>query len=839
MSEEKLGGYLERYGAKLVDNGYNIVPIPLGKKGPVEENWQKIVSSAVNVKHWIEAGMGAHGVGILTKHNPAVDIDVSEEDFAQELQDKAIELWGYAPTRVGNAPKRLMLYRTRDPFPKITSRSFLDEWGDRQRIEILCDGQQFVAFHTHNTTGKPYVWTTPENPSNFSRDNLPNFDDSKAQELIKLFEDGAEARGWKEARSSLLRREVSAKAGAVDRADPFAADSNKVDLSQVELQRRLMMVPGNDDYDVWLQIGMCLYHQYDGEEIGLEMWHEWSESAGNYDKEGLDAKWRTFDISDKGRAPITARLILRLAKDAQETAALETAAELRDMFAQAKDRAAWNEAAKAAKSAEIDHLTRASLAETARDALQRVTGTKVPLSEVKKTIAYEIDTRDMPRWCKDWVYDSTDDRFYNIIGKYAVTMQGFNAINDRHAMTKKDILEGKGATSSASNLALNVFKIPTVTGRMYAPGRDSIFMYNEASMVNTYPENQVPAKPKSIRPIDLANIKRVKQHIRHLLADPAERRMLLDWLAFVVQNPGSRVNYAPLIQGVQGDGKSFFAFLLAACMGLPNVRMGNAHILEGAFTGWAQGQCVMAIEEIRLVGHNRYDVLNRVKPFITNPVIEIHPKGRDPYNVENTTNYLLFTNYRDAMPLSQNERRFLVLFSQWQNSDTLRKFKAENPDYYVDLYCALDDSGPAIRQWLLQHELHEDFNPKGDAPITKAFHHMVEAAMPMDVRVIQEVIASKEYADVSDDLLNVTFLQGLEMTLDIDVPKGKHLEKAMEIMGFEFLGRFRIEGQNCRFYSKKPENFMSSSDDGQQADSRKIREFLAKASIPSEEFEDF
>lgn len=835
---QRLGGYLERFGEKLIDNGYNIVPIPAGKKGPAEDGWQKKTATKGMLSEWLGSGKGAQGIGILTKNNPAVDIDVSDADFADLLTEKAIDLWGPTPTRVGNAPKRLLVYRTNDPFPKITSRTYIDEWGDRQKIEILCDGQQFVAYHIHPTTQRPYVWTTAEHPAIYPTDALKKFDDSKAQELIELFELGAKERGWKEAQGSILRRE--AKAGGIDKHDPFIADTDKVDLSPIELQRRLMMIPGNDDYDVWFQIGMCLYHQFDGEQEGLDMWHEWSESANNYDREGLDYKWRTFDIQEKGRAPLTARLILKLAKEAAETEALETAADLRNKFALAKDRADWNEAAKLARSAEIDHLTRAGLAETARDSLQRITGAKVPLTDVKKTIAYEINTKDMPKWCKDWVYDITDDKFYNINDKVAVTMQGFNAVNDRHAMTKKDILEGKGATSSASNLALNVFKIPTVTGRMYSPGRDSIFMYNGVATVNTYSDKMVPDKPKNKpSPMDMANIKRVKRHIKHLLADETERRMLLDWLAFVVQNPGQRVNYAPLIQGVQGDGKSFFAFLLATCMGLPNVRMGNAHILEGAFTGWAQGQCVMAIEEIRLIGHNRYDVLNRVKPFITNTVVEIHPKGRDPYNVENTTNYLLFTNYRDAMPLSQNERRFLVLFSRWQDSDDLRAFKAENPDYYVDLYTALDDSGPWLRQWLLQHECSPDFTPKGDAPITEAFHHMVQSAMPLDVRTIQEIIETGEYPDISYDLLNVTFLQGLEMTMEVDIPKGKNLEKAMEIMGFEPLGRFKIEGRNSRFYSKNAARFRSSAGDGNGIDPQKLREFLANANVPSEEFEDF
>ena len=823
------GGYLLQHGEKLIENGYNFISIPPKQKGPTDEGWEKTQVTKKLLDSWCDDGRGHFGVGILTRYCPGVDIDVLDEEFALELQAKAFEIWGAAPVRVGNAPKRLLMYRTKEPFRKITSKTYLNEWSERCRIEILGDGQQFVAFAVHKETGKPYQWVSGGSPLTVEYDDLPLFDESKAFELIEMFEAGAIARGWTESRGSLLRRQ--AKGGEIDRNDPFAADAQPVNLSQPELQHRLMMVPGADDYDVWSQIGMALFHQYDGADIGREMWHEWSESADNYDAEALDRKWHTFDIAEKKRAPVTARLILLLAKEAAETKSIEIATDLRDRFATARDRAEWNEAAKLARRAEIDHISRASLAEVARDRLQQLTGAKVPLPEVKKSLAYEINSKEIPRWCRDWVYDVSDDKFFHIENKYTVTVQGFNALNDRHSMTKKDVLEGKTAPmATAGQLALNVYKIPAVNGRMYAPGRDSVFIYNDSPMANTYPENQVPAKPKNIRPIDKLNIKRVKRHIAHLLVNETERRHFTNWLAYVIQNPGSRVNYAPLIQGVQGDGKSFFAFLLAACMGYPNVRMGNAHILEGSFTGWAEGQCVMSIEEVRLIGHNRYDIQNRVKPFITNDMIEIHPKGRNPYNVQNTTNYILFTNYRDAMPLSANERRFLVLFSQWQSADDLKVFKDAEPNYYVELYGALEESAGAVRQWFLQYDLSEDFNPKGDAPQTQAFHHMVKASQPGEVRLLREIIDSKEFPEISDELLDVTLLQSLEMHSDVELPQTRGLEKMLEMVGFWPLGRVRIGAARRRFYSKHPTQFQSMQDGEMVTDVAKIKRWLDKNS---------
>lgn len=50
------------------------------------------------------------------------------------------------------------------------------------------------------------------------------------------------------------------------------------------------------DYNTWLNVGMALNHQYNGEEKGKELWREWSktykESDNNLDK--IDYKWETF-----------------------------------------------------------------------------------------------------------------------------------------------------------------------------------------------------------------------------------------------------------------------------------------------------------------------------------------------------------------------------------------------------------------------------------------------------------------------------------------------------------------------------------------------------------------
>lgn len=827
-------GPLDEFGAALIDNGYMIVPIAVGKKAPGFDNWSKSRSTKIQLKEWIENGHRNSGVGILTKLTPGVDLDIRDERVALEAEAKAREIFGDAPLRIGRPPKRLLLYRTDTPFPKMRSTKYKDEWGELHQIEILCDGQQFVAYHTHPDTGKPYIWPDEDGPKDTPISALPVITVEQCQELIDWFEERAKQESdWVVAKAARKN-----STGAVDYDNPFLEDSTGIEISDDELRNRLMLVPGAEDYDTWLQVGMALYHQYDGEEIGKELWNEWAETADNYDADSLERRWDDFAIQGKKRAPITARYILRLSKEAVESTTAALSMQLRDGFANATTLAEWEKARTAAREAEIDGLARSALAQTAKEKRDQLTGTKTPLSEIKKAIAYQpAKAERTPSWASPWVYDTTDDRFFSTDSKISTTQQGFNAMFDRKAMTKKDILDGRSSpASTASALALNLYKIPVVNGRRYEPGRDPIYHTAEGVFANTYPEHEIPALPDKILPRDKRAIERIKRHIEHLLTNPVEQRLFLDWLSWVVQNPGLHANWAILLQGTEGDGKSFFGTLMRGVMGISNVRMLDAHTLESSFTDWSVGQCLTCIEEVRLIkAANKYEVLNKMKPFITNSPVEVHPKGGAPYNARNTTSYLLFSNYRDALPIDGDGRRYCILFSQWQRGDRLNAFNDENPDYYGDLYRTVEECAPALRQWLLEHEQLESFNPLGNAPETAARKFMIQQAQPEFIQTLTEIIREKTSPLVSDNLVEAEALRDMLMARGVDIPAPKAMSAMLSRHRFESLGRVLVEGKMNQFYSREPERFQCEVDGQVVTDPDRLSDYIRTLRIDDDD----
>src|SRR5205085_1770767 len=98
----------------LIENGLRIVPIEKNEKrplgGPDGVGWVNFDADAQMLRTWIAKGYGANGVGVLTRHNPAIDIDIRDEAVAELVTDWCRQNIGAAPLRIGNAPKRLLVY---------------------------------------------------------------------------------------------------------------------------------------------------------------------------------------------------------------------------------------------------------------------------------------------------------------------------------------------------------------------------------------------------------------------------------------------------------------------------------------------------------------------------------------------------------------------------------------------------------------------------------------------------------------------------------------------------------------------------------------------------------
>lgn len=145
--------------ARLLSGGYS--PIPCTGKVPALKAWQAhLLTNPEEIALWRKLYPQAINTGILTRLNPVVDVDLLNEAAAEAVEDLArarFEERGIFLTRIGRFPKRAFLLRTDVPFPKMV-RNVISKAGAAEKIEVLADGQQMVAFGEHPDTHRPYLW---------------------------------------------------------------------------------------------------------------------------------------------------------------------------------------------------------------------------------------------------------------------------------------------------------------------------------------------------------------------------------------------------------------------------------------------------------------------------------------------------------------------------------------------------------------------------------------------------------------------------------------------------------------------------------------------------------
>ena len=151
--------FMAQFGARLVDNGYPVIPIMPGAKVPghfrkgawaAYPDWTRHCDRATKSfeidiwRRWPDCA-----VGIACGAVVGIDIDVPDASVAVALTDRAKRMLGETPClRIGQAPKRLLVYRAATAF----------RGRKRHPLEVLARGQQFVAYAIHPVTGQPYAW---------------------------------------------------------------------------------------------------------------------------------------------------------------------------------------------------------------------------------------------------------------------------------------------------------------------------------------------------------------------------------------------------------------------------------------------------------------------------------------------------------------------------------------------------------------------------------------------------------------------------------------------------------------------------------------------------------
>ncbi|MER9833386.1 PriCT-2 domain-containing protein [Mesorhizobium sp. M0145] len=283
----------------LIEAGASLHWLVPFEKRPIANDWSNVPlqsEAALRATYRQDANIGIR-LGEPSKTEGGylhiIDLDIRKPALAAQVWAKLLTLWPAArmfPSVIsGSGGESRHLYFLADkPFRKKVIAHVKDEW----EIVLMGTGSQAVIPPSiHPDTRQPYRW-------------------ERALDLDMPFMmsvDVATVESWG-------AEQVSAAPDDDD--DLFAIVRREpMDLDAAQISKILADIPNDGPgahYDDYVQVGMALHHQFRGANEGFEHWCEWAKQAVNkFDAKNAAVRWRSFKQDSKN--PVRMATLIQIA----------------------------------------------------------------------------------------------------------------------------------------------------------------------------------------------------------------------------------------------------------------------------------------------------------------------------------------------------------------------------------------------------------------------------------------------------------------------------------------------------------------------------------------------
>ena len=275
-------------------------------------------------------------------------------------------------------------------------------------------------------------------------------------------------------------------------------------------------------------------------------------------------------------------------------------------------------------------------------------------------------------------------------------------------------------------------------------------------------------------------------HLYKLLPKGDDARILLSYFAACVQYPGEKFQWWPLIQGVEGNGKTTLSYLLEYAIGERYVHWPKAAELGSRFNSAFYGKLLICCEDV-YISESRGSLWESLKPMITSTRLEIEAKGVDKVTRDVCFNGVMNSNHKNAIRKTANDRRIGPFFcAQQAKSDLARDGMTR--DYFKKLRAwRLGEGREAVADFLLHYPIPDEWNPAGDCnvcPDTTATREAISASLGAAEQEVVEAIG-QQLVGFRNGWVSSTALDRLLATIGKggSIPRNKRRE-LMESLGY-------------------------------------------------------
>ena len=371
---------------------------------------------------------------------------------------------------------------------------------------------------------------------------------------------------------------------------------------------------------------------------------------------------------------------------------------------------------------------------------------------------------------------------------------------------KRFIIDGTGKiTDEAWKAATRstLWTVPKVDGYAFRPDRPTGEIVTDElgrTAVNVYVPARVDRMAGDPSPF--------LDHLARVIPDEGDRRILVEWMAHVVRFPGHKIPWAPLIQSVEGVGKNALKYVLTHAIGAPYVYAPNVKELGGSggkFNAWMERKLLLFADEIKT--DDKRDLIEILKPLISERQIEIQGKGVDQIMGDNPAHWLFFTNHKDAIPKTINDRRYAVFFSAIQSESDLMAAGMDDA-YFACLYDDFLGVGEhdkhkrglqIVADYLLNHPIERGAIPMR-SPATTSTAEAVEVGRGWLEQMISDAVDASE-PGFRDGWINTAAVGRVLRENGKTTPSPATMTAAITALGFKKLGQ-----AGCGYHQDDPQN---------------------------------
>jgi Bifunctional DNA primase/polymerase, N-terminal/Family of unknown function (DUF5906)/Primase C terminal 2 (PriCT-2) len=454
------------------------------------------------------------------------------------------------------------------------------------------------------------------------------------------------------------------------------AGKPSVDLAK--LKRAAYAHSPNAEYEEWLKVGMQLHDGTNGAQEGLDVWAEWSRGITRKPYPGdslLKLHWVSFKSGGGKRVASGESLAAELPADAEDFPL-----ELPDT---------------------TDNTETKLRAVAAENKKQKIAALESKLVFVRSVERY---------------FDLEEHR---VIGSD-------NAL--RHLFTSMMPAKKGGGRMDPVKLLMESATKKQMDALGFHPGEGVVFQdRNGHSFANMYKrELPEPLQPTS------SELEKILW-LFNRIDDAPYREWLLQFFGHVVQRPGVKIKSAPLIWSeTQGNGKTTLLKTIPSLLcGARYSREVTCALLNSDFNDYLLNAWHVNLTEFRAGSRgDRAAITQKLRAWITDDDIAIHPKGLPAHSMPNHFFTTATSNEDDAAAIDNNDRRWGI------HEMHAAQFTEPEQEWIHTEFLLTPRAAGVLRHYFLSIDL-DGFQASAKAPETEARQQMIASSVSPEMDLLR------------------------------------------------------------------------------------------------------